>query len=172
MPPMSAGFWDRLPVPLPGVDAVLLEVWQPQSLRDVTQRRRELLHRLEREPGADAPEHGAVERLLLCIEELTSNALRHGRRPVEVRLMSYERFWMLEVTDAAPELEPSPAVDRDPATGGLGLYVVARVCGAHGWTVVDDRKTLWARIDHSRAEVLPEVLARIPKPRLRLADDT
>src|SRR5687768_224319 len=43
------------------------------------------LHDGARPPDAD---EGAVERLLLVYEELTSNALRHGRRPVEVTLAS------------------------------------------------------------------------------------
>ena len=52
------------------------------------------------------------------------------------------------------------------ALGGLGLYVVARVCGAHGWFVDGDRKTVWARIDHTLSEAPPEVVDTLPKPRL------
>ena len=32
---------------------------------------------------------------------------------------------------------PAPAVDRDPAQGGLGLHLVARLSVAHGWYVDD-----------------------------------
>jgi hypothetical protein len=49
---------------------------------DLTADRRRLsaaLHDGARPPGAD---EGAVERLLLAYQELTSNSLRHGRRPV------------------------------------------------------------------------------------------
>jgi hypothetical protein len=62
------------------------------------------------------------------------------------------RSWLLEVSDAAPDREPAPAVDRDPALGGLGLPLVAMICAAHGWTVEGGRKVVWARVDYTRAE--------------------
>jgi signal transduction histidine kinase len=109
---------------------------------------------------------GAVERLLLVFEEIGSNALRHGRGPVGITLTRSGTHWLLEVTDAAVDAGPAPAVDRDAALGGLGLYVVARVCGAHGWYVDGGRKTVWARIDHTLSEAPAEVVDGLPKPRL------
>ncbi|WP_281256834.1 ATP-binding protein [Blastococcus aggregatus] len=93
-----------------------------------------------------------VERLLLCCEELASNALRHGRPPARVQVVSNGRGWLIEVSDADPDSPPVPAADRDPAHGGLGLYMVARVSAAHGWWVADDRKNVWAQIDGMHAE--------------------
>ena len=61
----------------------------------------------------------AVEELLLVFEELASNALRHS--------------W-----------PPQPAVDRDPALGGLGLHLVARLSSDYGWSVQGGRKHVWA----------------------------
>ena len=46
--------------------------------------------------------------------------------------------------DRAPETMPTPAVDRDPAQGGLGLHLVARLSVAHGWYVDDGAKHVWA----------------------------
>jgi len=121
---------------------------------------------------AASPEYGikcsqdAVERLLLVYEELGSNALRHGRGPVRMVLTAFDRYWLLVVSDAAADVPPLPATDRDAAEGGLGLYLVARVCGAHGWTQGEDgRKHVWAQIDHTRTEVQPEVLQSLPRPR-------
>jgi hypothetical protein len=38
-------------------------------------------------------------------------------------------------------------VDRDAAEGGLGLYLVARLCTAYGWTVQSGRKHVWACVE-------------------------
>jgi signal transduction histidine kinase len=134
-------------------------------MRDVTVTRRQLAAAL---PDADpssstAPvTQGASERLLLCLEELASNALRHGRPPVQVRVSAFDRFWLLEVDDGAADTPPIPAVGRDAAEGGLGLHLVARICGSHGWTVSGTGKTTWARIDHSRDDIPREDPAWLP----------
>ncbi|MGR7023290.1 ATP-binding protein [Geodermatophilus sp. URMC 62] len=123
--------------------------WVPAGPAELTACRRGLaaaLHDGARPPGAD---EGAVERLLLAYEELASNAVRHGRGPVEVTVTSNDTSWLLEVSDAAADRPPSPAIGRDPANGGLGLHLVSRLCDAHGWTTDGHRKTVWARIDHT-----------------------
>jgi signal transduction histidine kinase len=109
---------------------------------------------------------GAVERLLLVFEEIGSNALRHGRGSVGITLTRSGTHWLLEVSDAAADAGPAPALDRDAALGGLGLYVVARVCGAHGWYLDGGRKTVWARLDHTLSEAPAEIVDSLPKPRL------
>jgi signal transduction histidine kinase len=125
----------------------------PDGLADLTASRRRLAAALH--DGARPPAIGedAVERLLLAYEELVSNALRHGRRPVEVTVTGTDTSWLLEVSDAAAEQPPSPAIGRDPARGGLGLYLVAQLSDAHGWTTGGQRKTVWARIDHTHTEI-------------------
>jgi hypothetical protein len=51
------------------------------------------------------------------------------------------------VVDGAGHAPPSPAVDRDAALGGLGLYLVARLSSAHGWTPTGaGRKLVWAHV--------------------------
>jgi hypothetical protein len=156
---------NRPPPPLEG-GASLAGRWTPGSAAELTGCRRRLAAALAAEEVAGAVAGGAVERLLLVFEEVGSNALRHGRGPVEITLTRTSTHWLLAVSDAAVEAGPDPAVDRDAALGGLGLYVVARVCGAHGWYTDGDRKTIWARIDHTRAEAPPEVVDALPKPRL------
>jgi serine phosphatase RsbU (regulator of sigma subunit) len=115
------------------------------ELRAMRMQLRELLGSLHRPPGATGDD---VDRLLLAFEELVSNGLRHGRGPVRAAVTPTASGWLLEVSDAAGESPPVPAVDRDAALGGLGLYLVAQLSGDHGWAVDDDgRKVVWARID-------------------------
>lgn len=166
---MSEVLWGRRSVPTPGRDSVTVGHWEPATPLDLTRVRRRLIALLrsgDRRWAAAPVSEGAEERLLLCLEELASNALRHGRAPVGVDLTAFEHHWLLVVSDCAIDLPPTPAVDRDAADGGLGLYLVARITGAHGWTVEDTRKVTWVRIDYTRNEAPPEVVAAIPPPAL------
>jgi anti-sigma regulatory factor (Ser/Thr protein kinase) len=166
---MTEVFWP--PSPLPGPDASGGRVgrWAPVHPADVTSSRLQLtaaLHDGTRPPGAV---EGAVERLVLAFEELASNAVRHGRAPVEVVVTTLaDRAWLLAVSDAAGNLPPAPAIGRDAALGGLGLHLVAEITDAHGWTrTADGRKTVWARIDLDRSEGPAGGPGPIPAPRAR-----
>ena len=86
----------------------------------------------------------AGEHLVLAFDELASNALRHGASPVVATVVAGSGGWLLDVSDRAPETMPTPAVDRDPAQGGLGLHLVARLSVAHGWYVDAGAKHVWA----------------------------
>jgi anti-sigma regulatory factor (Ser/Thr protein kinase) len=93
---------------------------------------------------ADDPQHRFSERLVLAFDELASNALRHGRCPVVATVVAGSGGWLLDVSDRAVESVPEPAVDRDPAKGGMGLHLVARMAVAHGWYVDGLSKHVWA----------------------------
>ena len=86
----------------------------------------------------------AAERLVLAFDELASNALRHGEVPVVATVVAGSGGWLLDVSDRAPHHMPEPAVDRDPAHGGMGLHMVARMSVAHGWYVDGGAKHVWA----------------------------
>ena len=84
------------------------------------------------------------ERLVLAFDELASNALRHGECPVVATVIAGSGGWLLDVSDRARESLPEPAIDRDPAHGGMGLHLVARMAVAHGWYVDGASKHVWA----------------------------
>ena len=88
-----------------------------------------------------------VERLLLAYEELASNGFRHGRAPVQATVTAAGDGWLIDVTDAGVDNPPTPAADRDPALGGLGLFLIARLCGSYGWSVTAGRKHVWGHVD-------------------------
>ena len=139
----------RPPAHLPAQHS--LGAWKLTARADLTLSRLQLQRRVdegEQPPGASEDD---VDRLLLTYEELASNAVRHGRHPVQVTVSIGLAGWLVDVTDGAPEHPPAPAVNRDPAAGGMGLYLVARLAAAHGWFAEHDRKHVWAWIALSPA---------------------
>ncbi len=137
--------WPQLPPPEVGSRTSTL--WAaPADLADLTMLRRRLLATLADGLTPACGTHDDVERLLLTFEELASNALRHGLPPARVAITMTSTGWLLDVSDAAAERPPTPAVGRDPANGGLGLRLVARLCADHGWLVQDGRKHVWAQL--------------------------
>jgi anti-sigma regulatory factor (Ser/Thr protein kinase) len=119
--------------------------WELTSVAEVTACR----GRLRALAGPD--DDDAVERLLLTVEELASNGVRHGGAPVTITVTASGSDWLVDVADGGTHMPPTPAVGRDPALGGLGLYLVAHLSAACGWTVRDGRKHVWARIERSAA---------------------
>lgn len=104
-------------------------------------------------PPVDEDESG--EQLVMAFDELASNALRHGESPVVATVVAGSRGWLLDVSDRAPESMPAPAVGRDPAQGGMGLHLVARLSLAHGWYVDAGTKHVWACLPSELAEQEP-----------------
>jgi hypothetical protein len=160
---MSSTEWLQR-APEPTVD--LAGGWSatPCMTADLTRLRHSLAALVERSrPVADTTD---LDQLLLVFEELASNGLRHGQPPVRVVVVAIPTGWLLDVSDAAVESPPVPAHHRDPATGGMGLSLVAVLSGAHGWMVDGGRKHIWARVDagSSAPESGPAVILapRIP----------
>ena len=151
---MSEAQWTHRPPP--ELDVEMAAQWhgEPATPAELTGLRRQLRAALQNGslPGGDDDD---AERLLLAFEELASNGLRHGAPPVRVVVTATISGWLLEVSDAAVDRPPSPAIGRDAARGGLGLYLVAQLCATHGWAVRGDRKHVWCCILGASAEPVP-----------------
>ncbi|MCW2581624.1 MAG: Two component sensory transduction histidine kinase with sensory domain [Klenkia sp.] len=93
----------------------------------------------------------AVEKAVLVIDELTSNALRHGQPPTSLQVCDDPQRWIVVVRDAASHVHPAPAVDRPAGAGGYGLYVIADLTAAHGVHYESDHKLVWACMDKPTA---------------------
>ena len=84
------------------------------------------------------------DQLVLALDEMASNALRHGGGRVRAAVGQTGDAYLIEVSDQAPGAPPTPAVGRDPSEGGLGLYLIAELASDHGWYVRDGAKHVWA----------------------------
>jgi anti-sigma regulatory factor (Ser/Thr protein kinase) len=138
--------WATRALPQPDPATCVTWTWQPRTPADVTALRHELQDAVRRARVPTGLDDEAVARLLLAVEELASNGIRHGHPPVGVRVVAAPDGWLVDVTDAAAAEPPTPAIGRDPAHGGLGLHLIAGLSAAHGWAVAFGRKHVWACI--------------------------
>ena len=113
--------------------------WQLSDVAELPRMREELRRSRKVAGPADLR-----DRLLLVLDEMASNALRHGGGRVEAAVRRTGGDFLVAVSDGDTGTPPTPAVDRDPAQGGLGLYLIAELSTAHGWYVDGDAKTVWA----------------------------
>jgi anti-sigma regulatory factor (Ser/Thr protein kinase) len=96
---------------------------------------------------------GVVEPVVLVVSELVTNAVRHGRPPVELLLRRVGRGVRVDVRDESPAFRPAKrARDVAPADleaeGGRGLPIIDAVSVDHGVDQIpDDGKKVWAVVD-------------------------
>ncbi len=132
------------------------ELWcqELHSLQELSALRARLRASLTGSAGVVDPEREHwSERLVLIADELTSNALRHGAPPVATALSRQADRWMVAVKDSSAQVPPTPAEGRDPGLGGFGLYLVADLSAAHGWSVQRGHKWVWAVVDDDDQEL-------------------
>jgi anti-sigma regulatory factor (Ser/Thr protein kinase) len=142
----SDALWPSVPPP-PAEDGATWELHDVAELPGVRAQVRRLLAG-QLHPRAGDPDE-VRDRLVLALDEMASNALRHGGGRVTAALRPSGGGYLVEVSDRAPSSPPVPAVGRDPSQGGLGLYLIAELALDHGWYVSDGRKTVWAVLPRS-----------------------
>ena len=126
------------------------ELWcqELSSLEELAKLRARVRATLTGSPTVARPEREHwSERLVLIVDELASNALRHGRPPVATTLSRLTDHWLVAVRDSSTDVPPSPAEGRDPGLGGFGLYLVADLSVAHGWFRQHGAKSVWAVVE-------------------------
>jgi anti-sigma regulatory factor (Ser/Thr protein kinase) len=99
---------------------------------------------LRRHESARRPDPDLLDQLVLALDEMASNALRHGGGEVQATVRLTDDAYLIEVSDLAAASPPRPAVGRDPSEGGLGLYLIAEMATEHGWYVDRGHKFVWA----------------------------
>jgi len=119
--------------------------WDLSAVAELPAVRAELRrHVADHALGTDADSADLRDRLVLALDEMASNALRHGGGRVRASVRLSEDAYLIEVSDAAPHAPPTPAIGRDPSEGGLGLYLIAELATDHGWYVRGGAKYVWA----------------------------
>jgi hypothetical protein len=153
---VSALVWPSAPVPAEEGDVWR---WELPTVHDASRVRMDLRARLAHPSLAARSTEDAREGLLLTFEELSSNALRHGGGAVQAVIHALPTGWLIVLTDGSPDTPPKPAVDRDPAYGGMGLPMVAQLSVDYGWASEAGRKHVWAMLPSGMAA------AAVPRPR-------
>jgi signal transduction histidine kinase/DNA-binding response OmpR family regulator len=96
---------------------------------------------------------------LLIAGELVTNAVLHGKPPIELRLRLAPTYLLLEVEDgsaATPrKLRPTPSDSH-----GRGLQLTAAIAGRWGTRPLHDRKTVWCQLPLARYGI---TLERAPR---------
>jgi anti-sigma regulatory factor (Ser/Thr protein kinase) len=99
---------------------------------------------LRRHAGGAIGDPDLLDQVILALDEMASNALRHGGGDVRATVRTTAEAYLIEVSDQAAGAPPTPAVGRDPSEGGLGLYLIAEMATEHGWYVKAGHKFVWA----------------------------
>jgi anti-sigma regulatory factor (Ser/Thr protein kinase) len=92
-----------------------------------------LRHAVAAELSAVRGPREVVEDFLLAVDEMTSNAVRHGGPPVGLRLWTSGERLVCAVSDHGPGLtDPfagyGPAHGEDLSRGGMGLWLARQLC--------------------------------------------
>jgi hypothetical protein len=74
------------------------------------------------------------DRMVLAVDELTSNGMCHGVGPVEVRIVGTEDGGLIDIRGAATERGPELAVGRNSSLGGMGCI------WSRSWPALRDKR--------------------------------
>ncbi|MGY1915385.1 anti-sigma factor RsbA family regulatory protein [Blastococcus sp. SYSU DS0973] len=92
-----------------------------------------LRHAVAAELAAVPASADVVEDFLLAVDEMTSNAVRHGRPPVSLQLWTAPDRMVCRISDGGPGWDDpfagyGPAHGEDLSHGGMGLWLARQLC--------------------------------------------
>jgi two-component sensor histidine kinase len=90
-----------------------------------------------------------TDRILVIVNELTSNAIDHARTTCAITVRHSKALVRVLVADGSP-LPPRMAPYDVHATRGRGLQMVKAMANRWGWTPRSGGKTVWASVNYSQ----------------------
>ncbi|MER5730771.1 ATP-binding protein [Streptomyces sp. NPDC002138] len=126
----------------PVLDQPVPRTGQPTtSARDAA---RGFLHHAAHARAPSQPE--STDVVLLVVDELVTNAIRHTDGPCALRLELHEDHIEIRVTDASPH-PPKPRPPHTDGTGGWGWHIINHLTThTHTEPTPDGGKTICAHI--------------------------
>lgn len=95
---------------------------------------------------------GLIHTAELLVSELVTNAVQHGRGPIEVRLLRAATL-VFEVADSSPA-RPSPRAADPLAETGRGLHLIKLLAGRWGTRPGATGKIVWCELPITPPDVL------------------
>jgi two-component sensor histidine kinase len=87
-----------------------------------------------------------TDRVLMIVNELTSNAIDHAHSACAITVRNTKALVRVLVADDSP-LPPRRAPHNVHAARGRGLQMVRALANRWGWTARSGGKTVWAAVD-------------------------
>ena len=92
--------------------------------------------------------HDEEDVAVLLVSELVTNAILHGRGPLELRARTTGEALRVEVHDADPRTAPTLSTGVEPTDdGGRGLQLVDILADRWGWAESPAGKVVWFELD-------------------------
>ena len=120
-----------------------LRISLPQTSSSPAQARRQVTRFVEENDVL-----GRASVALLVLSELVTNAVLHGREPIQVCVSRHPDALRIEVSDGDTHTSQiAPQAREDPErAGGRGLQIVNSLAREWGITTSDGGKTVWAEV--------------------------
>jgi len=127
-----------LPIPVEPLESTTPRLWA-RDVADFIGLRHAVAAELA---TVDAP-RDLIEDYLLAVDEMSSNAVRHGKPPVSLRLWVGEDRIVCTIDDHGPGFDDpfagyGPAHGEDLSRGGMGLWLARQLCDHVDLSADDD----------------------------------